>query len=520
MGIYLALLIFVPIQSLILIRSNNNGTVEIERLLLAGSGMIGTFFFMQIFYLLMFGLFTSTGLFSPDSYKWLSTLPVEKRSLSKIGLFTLFRSINIQTFVMMLLFPIAILVISQSFFIFLAALVVSFLNTIFALTILIIFGTKFTRIINSNVGNNRGSTLIRISVIIGYLVGTMIASLGIQLVTPLMQNILANQYLSLGSIENLNKILALVAFPLSGGYFMNILFLGVNSFSGMNIILSIVGLILFGFLDYVLVKKALKSFYLAIQPDEGTKSSSGKATTIEDIQISTNTPMKAFFKKDAQNVTRDVQSLMFVVLPIILPSLVMLITAIPVLAGDEYVDLSAIYWLTIIYMFLGAFMLTFGVVDIENTGASVLASLPIVIREQAKAKILWAFFIIPLANLIPGLFYIGKPFFWDVFFTFILSIPLGIIFSAFILELKVFLFGKMKYKYVLDEVKIEHKVLKIILMSIIGLVICILSIILIVTLTGKYEWIVAYSIIILIEVGLGTIVYWIFNRMFPKPKIA
>ncbi len=516
MSIYLGIMILVPIQSLRLV-SLSIGEVSLDLLLLASSGMIAAFFLMQMFYLLMFGLFTSTGFFTPESYKWLTTLPIENRSVSKIGLFTLFRSLNAQTIIMMLLFPIATFIMSLNIFITLIALVVSIINTGLALSILIIFGAKFTKVINSNVGNNRGSTLIRIGVIIGYLIGTLLATMGVQVVTPLMESMLASTDLSSAAIITLNQWLSLVPFTLSGGYLASMLFLGFTNFSTIQIGSAILGMIIQLLVVYWLGKKAIATFTQAISPDDSSKNDGKTITsTVEDVQISTLGQMSAFFKKDAQNITRDVQSLMFVLLPIILPTLVFFITSVPFLAGEEAMDTFGIYILTISYLFMGAFMLMLGIIDIDKTGASVSASLPIVIREQAKAKILWAVIILPIANLLPTLFYIGKPYFLEILVTFLIIIPMGIIFAVFVLELKVLFFGKMKYKYVLDEVKIEHKVLKIILMVIIGLVITIGFLILTGVMMSDYSMGMTYLVLGCTELVLGIGVYYLFNKMFPK----
>ncbi|MHA1674354.1 MAG: hypothetical protein ACTSYI_12095 [Promethearchaeota archaeon] len=516
MSIYLAIMILVPIQSLLLV-SESIGDVALDLLLLASSGMVAAFFLMQMFYLLMFGLFTSTGFFTPESYKWLTTLPIENHSISKIGLFTLFRSLNAQTIVMILLFPIATFIMSLNIFITLIALVVSIINTGMSLAILIIFGAKFTKVINSNVGNNRVSTLIRMGVIIGYLIGTLLATMGVQFVTPLMESMLASTDLSSAAIITLNQWLSLIPFTLSGGYLTSMLFLGITNFSTIQIASAILGVIIQLFVVYLLGKKAIGTFTQAIRPDDSKNDEKTITSTVEDVQISTLGQRGAFFKKDAQNITRDVQSLMFVLLPIILPTLVFLLTEIPALTGEEALgDTTGIYFLTFTYLFIGAFMLMLGIIDIDKTGASISASLPIVIREQAKAKIQWAVIILPVANLLPTLFYLGKPYFLEILVTFLIVIPMGIIFAAFVLELKVLLFGKMKYKYVLDEVKIEHKVLKIILMVIIGLVITVGFLILTETMMIDYSMEMAYLVLGCTELVLGIGVYYIFSKMFPK----
>lgn len=517
MTIYLVLFIAVPIQSLLTVKDALEQGNPPQQILLASSGLIGVFLFMQIFYLLMFGLFTSTGLFTPDSYRWLSTLPIKKRNLPFIGLFTLFRSMNLQIVVLTLVFPTAVAIITGNFILTLIALIQSILTTIFGISLLVIWGAKFTKIISSNSGNNKASTISRIAVIMGYMLGTIMASLGIQLVNPMMMRFLNESPVSSDILPLLNQGLAVVPFFLNAGYMISAGYIGFSNFTTNFWMFTGLGLLLFILINYRLAKHALKVFYQSINPNVSEKTV-GKVSTIEDVSIHSTTQMKAFFKKDAQNITRDIQSLMFVVMPVILPMIAFLVVGITgaETGGGEEAPREVLYFLSMFYMFMGAFMLILGVISIETTGATILASLPIDVRQQAKAKILWAVIIIPLANLLPIFLFIGQKFYFEMLAVFGIMIPMGIIFAVFVLEMQCFLFGKMKYKYVLDEVRIERKVLKIILMVVIGLIIAISYIIAVAYLLDSKGLIYLLAYMVPIELGLGILVYLVFNKMFPK----
>ncbi|RLI64267.1 MAG: hypothetical protein DRO88_07795 [Promethearchaeia archaeon] len=515
MTIYLVLFIAVPIQSLMMVKDAlKNGNAP-QQTLLASSGLISAFLLMQIFYLLMFGLFTSTGLFSPDSYRWLSTLPIKKSNLPVIGLFTLFRGMNLQIVVLTLVFPTAVAIITANFVITLIALVQSILTMLFGISLLVLLGAKFTKIVNTNAGNNRISTISRIAVIMGYMLGTIMASLGIQLVNPIMVQFMASSPVSHEILPSLNQWLALIPVFLNAGYMVSAGFIGFSYFSANFWIFAGIGLVLFVVVNYRLAKRALRVFYKSIEPNLSEKTTV-KISTLEDVSVQSTSQTMAFFKKDAQNITRDIQSLMFVVMPVILPLIAFLVTGITGIEEGEEMDQVVLYFLAMFYMFMGAFMLILGVISIETTGATILAALPIDVRAQAKAKILWTVLIIPFANLIPSFLFIKEDFFLEMLAVFGVMIPMGIIFAVFVLEMQAFFFGKLKYKYVLDEVKIEHKVGKIILMVIIGLVISISYIIAVAYLLNVQGS--GYMLVYmgLIELVLGILVYLIFNKMFPK----
>ena len=172
----------------------------------------------------------------------------------------------------------------------------------------------------------------------------------------------------------------------------------------------------------------------------------------------------------------------------------------------------------LMYCIMGSSMNILGLTSVEKTGATINASLPIVVRDQVKARLKWAFILIPLGTLLPVIMYIGKPILWDILIIQISITIVGLLIGTFTLLLSIRLFGKMKNKYVLDEVQFRYKIAKNILIVAIDLAITVLITIGFVILVMSKN-LVEFSLIIFpIELVLALSLYFVYNRMFPKPK--
>jgi len=101
---------------------------------------------------------------------------------------------------------------------------------------------------------------------------------------------------------------------------------------------------------------------------------------------------------------------------------------------------------------------------------------------------------------------------------FLLTIPIAWIFLLFTFELKVRFFGKMKYKYVVEEVNKQRKVLKWVSLICSELLIFFTVIIIEFTLLSLYGILgIIIGLVVIGIIGLSSLVY-VFTKMFPKEK--
>ncbi len=166
-------------------------------------------------------------------------------------------------------------------------------------------------------------------------------------------------------------------------------------------------------------------------------------------------------------------------------------------------------------MIISGYLLVVGSLNVNKTGASVLAGLPIDNRDQAKASMKWVYYIQPIAYLVPNLFVVTQDYFWKKMLFDSVMIVYSIIIAFYTLELKVYLFGKMKYKYVLDEVNLEKKATKWVIFGVasigwvIGLTVLTVSL-------YESDLFTMYLYLLPIAAGLAVGAIYIFNKMFPK----
>jgi hypothetical protein len=205
---------------------------------------------------------------------------------------------------------------------------------------------------------------------------------------------------------------------------------------------------------------------------------------------------------------------MYLIFPFTLPLMGVLLSLIPASssAGSD--------WITIGYRLLfsmgGALMAVIGIVNTETMGASALASLPVVVRDQVLAKLLIIIIIMPISAVFSfGLYAISTNPELNLALL-VMTLPLGIIFGLIAIEVKVRLFGKLRYQYVLEEINGEKKLQKWIAIALSDLGFLCVILISASLLNSNLSY--ATVLCLLEEAGATAILVVVFNHMFPKIK--
>jgi membrane protease YdiL (CAAX protease family) len=192
-------------------------------------------------------------------------------------------------------------------------------------------------------------------------------------------------------------------------------------------------------------------------------------TTLEEpveVLIEPRTPIKAYIRKDLSTATRDIQTFMFLIMPFILPMMVLIPFLItPTGFGDSFLEGFVVTWLIItMYQPMISMMLTSGFLNMEDTGASILSSLPIRTRDQAKAKLLLLGSIQTISFFLPLTLFGGNPEFFNYLMSFVSFYPVILTLLISMFQMKIRFFGRMKYKFVVEELNPEKKITKWIVM--------------------------------------------------------
>ncbi len=460
------LMIFFPFLSFIfyfeLLGEINAYALSNEGAIIIFGSFITTFYIILILYIVLFGLFTTSSLMTGNAFKWLQTLPLSKDKIGKLGYMSLFRSQGVMIILMIFSFPIALLIMTQNIVTFLMSLISSFLITMFSVSILIIVGEKFSRLFSEGGTKSKKRNIFRIISLLSY----FFIAFSTGLVLNIGFNAIFDLIISLSispPTEIIAIILSIIPFPLAPGFLV-----GITMIPGQVPIViwfsTLIGIAIFAFITFIMYYIAVRSLKV-VSTTEFEYRKAKKPKELEramvEIDLSIISPVKAYIKKDIIASTKDYQSLIFILMPIVFPLVMLFSMQIPISREVSSPVSIMILWSIIIgaNIFI-PIILVGGLLSIEESGSSILASLPLVPRDQMKAKILLMLTIHSLSMILMSIILTIQTQSIIVLGLMLSSLPIIWTFLLLMFEMKVSLFGKMKYRYVLEEVNTRHKIMK------------------------------------------------------------
>ncbi|MFW9865627.1 MAG: type II CAAX prenyl endopeptidase Rce1 family protein [Candidatus Thorarchaeota archaeon] len=491
-----------------------SGVYTVNAISFISSFIFAIFFAMTFLYLLMFGMITTSSFMSGNSFKWLQTLPFSKKDLKKIGFMTIFRNLDIPLIILIAAFPVVMIVATQNIFIFLASILLSLLNVIFSFSVLVIIGEKLSSIFSESKGKSKRVNLVRIIYMIGYVVimfgSGLILTWGINIVEGLFDLFTTREPTLL-----VNIIFSLIPIAFAPAYFMSLSIIPTQ-FPLELIISTLIGLVLFILVTWVLFRVAQRALQSTISTEIQVEQIETKKINIE---INSTSTIMAYIRKDLVSATRDLQSFMFIFFPIFYPLILAITMQVPLSLLSTSIEGLLLLWSIVlaVYLFIPP-MLTAGLLNLEESGSSTVASLPVIPRQQAKAKLILMLTIqgisLTLISIVLAIV-TNSPI---VFLLFLVTLPIAWSLLLLMFEIKIHLFGKMKYKYILEELNKEHKISKWILM-----ILSEIGLFLLVLIVGSIVFIIfdfATAILLLLLIGVAglSILIFSFTRMFPKLK--
>lgn len=509
-SIYLALMVILPIHAFDNIQQALARGIPLDRIIIIGTLEFGAFFLFQASILLFFNVFLAMGIFSKEAYEWLYTLPLEKNELEKVGLFALFRAVNAPVVIMFFLMPVGVGLITGNFIMSILAVGYSIINILFDFALLTLSAQKFQKLMTLE-NNSRASGIVRFLLMLGYILFLFISILSVSL----LPEWIAPLYQSTTSIENSDKwitILAYIPFPTNNAITMIMVYLSITSVPVANYDLVfplMIGTALMIILAVRLFKTALKRLDNIMKT--GTESLSLTPQGKKAVRVEISSPIGAYFKKDLKMLGRDIQMLIWALIPLAYGVLSIFMSL-----EDE--DSQMYPFLHIFYMILAEIFIIVMVSKVDSDGGTIMAALPIVVREQVKAKIIWMPLLIILGFLSPFFIFIGQPRFITYMLISAVIFPLMLSIGIFIFQIKIMMFGKLKHKYVVEEINKANMVGKwAVIIFLTGMAGFVISETLwpILKANAMYLIFIYYgptaAVIIIVDIVL-------FNYLFPKPK--
>ncbi|MBN2151296.1 MAG: hypothetical protein JW839_07625 [Candidatus Lokiarchaeota archaeon] len=507
----LPLFMYVQVSSLIA-----GGLVAPDAVTFISVLLLVFYFGMVSMYLFILGVMSVSGFMSGDVFQWIEVLPIPRRDVQKVGLVVLWRFFDFPIIVVVAVFPTIMALISGNVLVFLACLGVSILTGLFLFCIIIIVAEKFNRILKGDGSNSRKATFIRSIAVLGYVIVMMSAglviNLAIQAIAPLFASLS-----SMSDAATINVLLGFIPFPFAPSFLVSFAFMPPGSVPAPLAASTMVGFALFLVMVWRLYRRVLAKLRNVTSHQARTgapaQAPAGSTTVRDIIPVP---PVKAYKRKDLASLTRDFQGAMYLFIPVVLPFITFLpsMQGMQAMAGVDLYFFISIFLVMLVVMDAG--MLVSGLLGIEDSGASIAASLPVVPRDQVKAKL---GIMCPLqlaSTLIPLLFVIGFHDF-PLLAAFFLGLCLVSVAVAMLtLATKVRLFGKMRYKYVLDEANVERKTLKWLAIVCMDAAIAIGLLVMVMVVGGSCG---AVGVVIAVFVAGGAglaLALVILDRMFPR----
>ena len=438
-------------------------TTNIDSKIIAYGIVCSVFSVSYMTYLFIFGLYTLGAYMSGESFKWLRTMPISKKKLRTYAFMTLFRSIDLQLIALTVGLPIVVTIVTLNPVMLIISFLVSIPNTIFCLFLLIFMGERLSRILFNKENISKKANKMKMAVMAAIIVLSISMNLILQMILLELEGFM-EFFNSSNDTPTWNLILSLVPYPFAPNYFIS-LFTSPASIPPLLWITTIIGFSFFLCITYFIAKRALNSIKSIVGTKKKRKSirKEKKVELLEpEIQIKKTGIINAYIRKDLTSVSRDLQSAMFIIMPI-LYSFIMVFSFTGGLSEISDLEIQVMgFWFSSMLLIstMNPLMLVSGLMNIEETGATITAALPIHPRDQAKAKLTLMITIQIISFLPPAV--IASIIFQNIWILIITlcSLPLTISFLFIAFMMKVFLFGKMKYKYVTEEIIKEKKIRK------------------------------------------------------------
>jgi predicted permease len=357
------------------------------------------FLIFGLLFLVSFNLLNVTSFVSGEALKPVAALPFSRGDLSRIGVLSFFRMLDIPLVVFILGYPIMYGLITGSLIAAAIVLLLNFANAIIAVFLTFFLARGFYRRILS-VGGSRVKSFIRtlLTLFFGFMTVGMT-----YLVFYIIQ--WAPQLVALFAFaQNPQYVWITLVYPFSFGYVAATV---TSALATSNPLLTLMSLpsimaisatVLYVVLGYIGYRRGIGALrQLAL----GEIETAPKMTKVGEIKLNVGGVYSSVIRKDLRLASRNAAYAGFLVMPILG------VVIFTVIAGS-YSAIRVVFVLPAL-LYSSFFMVTFALSTMwfESRGVSVLAQLPISTRRVVQAKSLMAgtlSLMIPLALAVVSMF--------------------------------------------------------------------------------------------------------------------
>ncbi|MFX0031009.1 MAG: type II CAAX prenyl endopeptidase Rce1 family protein, partial [Candidatus Hermodarchaeota archaeon] len=272
------------------------------------------------------------------------------------------------------------------------------------------------------------------------------------------------QFINLPDPERTNIILSSIPYPFNPSYLILNFF--VSDRTPLNLwISSIIGLVILVLITLWLYTRALKQLEkltFSKFHDVKDKRVSNRTKKELEIKIKSISPVKAYLRKDVILISHDLKTFLTIITSVILSFIFLFYYNTGIIGQDVHI-INVVYtnWIgLLIFHPIISVMLIHSILSLEDSGQSVLTSLPIIPREQAKTKLYIIFTIQTIAAFLPNLMFLNDSNLNSLLLATFAGLPFIWLFLMIVFELKISYFGKIGKRYVIKEVNPDNKLFK------------------------------------------------------------
>jgi parallel beta-helix repeat protein len=335
---------------------------------------------MLFMVLLVFTLTFLASLLQGDAFKPLGALPLDRREMRRVTAYVLVRMYGLPLAVVVLAYPVIGGMFTGSWGFFAAALLGNVLNVATVLALVVwacdVLGRRVFR-----GGSSRGSTALRVAVMVGYTVVafSIFAIMGLAL--DAIGGLYMEQRMAGASGELVNAALALVPFALPSSYLTAMTLVPLGTLPLPVVAGAIAGTAAQAAIAYALLRRARRALGAVAMAAEGG-GGPGQHASVGDIALRTRSPVAAFAREGLLVASREMGTLMYLIMPIIMP----IMMVVPSAVGGPAIDTPSVLMGYIMYAGIGAVLITLALSTADANLGSVLMGLPFRARDLYRAK--------------------------------------------------------------------------------------------------------------------------------------
>jgi hypothetical protein len=517
MAVMIAFMSVLPLGAALNLSIMDMDNSNVGDVLFATSMAMGFYFVMSFMILLVFGLLFMAQLMKGDIFKLLATLPLARQLNRRMIIYLLIRMYGIPFVVVLLFYPIGGFIITGSIVYLLVSVLVNFLYLALIFFIMVLLTDQLSRKVYSAKAT-KSATMVRVAVMAGYLISMMFVMLTLDILVNWVGDLYVADRLAGGSGGLVNTLVALVPFPFAGGYItaMSIVPLELIPTSVLGGTLG--GFLLLGATVYAVRRRGNAVLERVARGSEAYSHGGDQVTSISEVVIDIKGPRVAMIKHSLVVTSRDMGSIMYLIMPIIFP-LILVASQM----GAKEIPIGEPLFGLLGYMGVMPFLINMSLSTSDANTGGVLSSLPFSVRDQFRARqaIIIGITLIPFVIVaVSSYSRVVDP---GRFLSLIVSMGfIMVVISSLYLIVFSRAFGLVNGRYTFFMSRIDHKMAKYV-----GIVLLqyLVGVGLLVTFHGLFQagsvsWVEGIAILIGASIVLIALFEIWARRMFPSQQLA